>query len=167
MSDLATGLTRVLGEQTELVRNLVAILQADQQRIIRHDVEALEKSNAEKEELVLRLQSAEAARRQLTERLGTELGLAPEDQRVSSMCPLLGAPGAELERAAGTLRAVVGSLAELVALSRGFLEQSILGIRSVLALLLSLRAPEPQGYDASGRFAVAREQEPVSIRREV
>jgi flagellar biosynthesis/type III secretory pathway chaperone len=167
MSEVTQALVRVLGEQTELVRSLVAILQADQKRIISHEIEALERSNGEKEELVLRLQGAEAARRQLTERLGHSLGLGPEDHRVSCMCPLLGADGAELERAAVTLRAVVGSLAELVALSRGFLEQSILGIRSVLALLMTLRTPEPATYDASGRFAKAREQQPVSVRREV
>jgi flagellar biosynthesis/type III secretory pathway chaperone len=148
MSEVTQALVRVLGEQTELVRSLVAILQADQKRIISHEIEALERSNGEKEELVLRL-------------------LGPEDHRVSCMCPLLGADGAELERAAVTLRAVVGSLAELVALSRGFLEQSILGIRSVLALLMTLRTPEPATYDASGRFAKAREQQPVSVRREV
>jgi len=167
MTDATIALVRVLGEETELVRSLVGILQIDQKRIIEHDIEALERSNTEKEELVLRLQGAEAARRQLTERLGTSLGLAPEDHRVSCMCPLLGEHGAELERAAGTLRAVVGSLAELVALSRGFLEQSILGIRSVLALLLTLRTPEPATYDANGRFAAPRDQQPVSVRREV
>jgi len=167
MTEVATALIRVLGEETDLVRALVGILQADQKRIIQHDIEALEQSNTEKEELVLRLQGVEADRRQLTERLGAALGLAAEDQRVSRMCPLLGDQGAELENAASRLRAVVGSLAELVALSRGFLEQSILGIRSVLALLFSLRAPEPQTYDASGRFAPPREQASVSVRRQV
>jgi len=167
MTEVATALIRVLGEETDLVRALVGILQADQKRIIQHDIEALEQSNTEKEELVLRLQGVEADRRQLTERLGAALGLAAEDQRVSRMCPLLGDQGAELENAASRLRAVVGSLAELVALSRGFLEQSILGIRSVLALLFSLRAPAPQPSDARGRFAPPREQASVSVRRQV
>jgi hypothetical protein len=85
---------------------------------------------------------------------------------VSRICPLLGAEGAALRASADRLRAVVAGLAELIAISRGFLEQSILGVRSLLALIHSLRAPEPGTYDFHGRLASAPDPGAVALRRE-
>ena len=62
---------------------------------------------------------------------------------------------------------MLSSLQELVAVGRGFLEQSILGIRSLLSLIHSLRTPEPQTYDASGRFERRDDAEAIAVRREV
>ena len=50
--------------------------------------------------------------------------------RVSRICPLLGAEGVPLRSAAERLRALIASLNDLIALSRGFVEQSVLGVRS-------------------------------------
>jgi len=63
---------------------------------------------------------------------------------------------------------VLAGLRELVAVGRGFLEQSIVGIRGLLALIQSLRAPEAaHTYDGSGRIAAAQSAPPVAVRREV
>jgi flagellar biosynthesis/type III secretory pathway chaperone len=160
-------LISVLDQETQLVKRLVEVLQADQQRVVKQDIAGLETSNREKEGLVLRLQVAEQTRRQLTERTGSALGLAAEDLRVSKICPLLGPEGAQLENAAEKLRAVAGGLAELVAVSRGFLEQSILGIRGMLSLIQSLRTPAPDTYDATGHITQPRRTDALAVRRQV
>jgi flagellar biosynthesis/type III secretory pathway chaperone len=160
-------LISVLEQETQLVKRLVEVLQADQQRVVKQDIAGLETSNREKEGLVLRLQATEQSRRQLTERLGTSLGLAADELRVSKICPLLGPEGVQLENAADKLRAVAGGLAELVAVSRGFLEQSILGIRGMLSLIQSLRTPAPDTYDANGHMTQPRQTEALAVRRQV
>ena len=167
MTASARELVHVLDQETDILKGLLGLLQSDQQRIIEHDVAGLEKSNALKEEQVLRFQALEHTRTQLIERIGRELGLASEDVRVSKICPLLDADGDRLRAAAERLRAVVSSLGELIAISRGFLEQSILGVRSLLGLIHALRAPEPSTYDASGRMRAAPDPGALSVRREV
>ncbi len=163
----AAALVAVLEEQTRLARELVEILQADQQRILRQEIAALEASNSAKEALALRMHAAEQTRRRATEALAAQLGLpGGPDARVTALVAELGSDGRALERAAENLRAVVGSLRELVALSRGFLEQSILGIRGLLQLLHSLRAPQPPTYDALGRMAAQSDPGAVAVRRE-
>jgi flagellar biosynthesis/type III secretory pathway chaperone len=167
VSAQARELVEVLDRETELVKQLVEILQEDQQRIIRHDVAGLERANLLKEERVLQFQSLEHLRARLVEGLGRELGLSPDEARVSRICPLLGAEGAALRASADRLRALVAGLGELIAVSRGFLEQSILGVRSLLSLIHSLRTPEPGTYDARGRMVAAPDPGAVSLRREV
>ena len=133
---LARALVSALEEQTRLARELVEILQADQQRILRQEIAALEASSTAKELLALRMHAAEQTRRGATAALARELGLAEgADTRVALLVSRLGPDGNALERAAENLRAVVGSLRELIAVSRGFLEQSIVGIRGLLQLL--------------------------------
>jgi flagellar biosynthesis/type III secretory pathway chaperone len=163
----ASELALVLEREAKIVRELLEILQLDQQRIVRHDVEGLEASNLAKEELVLAFQGLEQARQELTARLGRELGLAADEVRVSRLCPLLGAEGEPLREAAERLRALVASLGELLALSRGFVEQSILGVRTLLGLIQSLRTPEPAGYDAAGRLLARNDPGALALRREV
>ncbi len=167
MRALVSELVAVLEQESELVKELVEILQADQKRIIKQDIEGLENSNQSKEGRVLRFQALEESRLALTQRLGEALGLGTDEMRVSIICPRLGPEGRALEQAAEKLRALVGSLNELVAVSRGFLEQSILGIRGLLCLIQSLRTPEPQTYDASGRFEPIAVPDAMAVRREV
>jgi flagellar biosynthesis/type III secretory pathway chaperone len=167
MKPVITELIAVLENESLLVKELVQLLQDDQQRIIKHDIEALEDSNRRKEALVLRFQSLEGSRLGLTQELGASLGLAREDMRISNICPLLGPEGQELEDAAEKLRALVGSLQELVAVGRGFLEQSILGIRSLLGLIQSLRTPDPQTYSSKGRLEQNLQSQASMVRREV
>lgn len=167
MSALVDELVLVLEQQTDGTSQLVTALQEDQQRIIKHDIPGLEASNLLKQQLVLELQVLEQSRREITASLGQRLGLAPDDVRVSTLCPALGPDGERLERAAERLRAVIGSLQELVAVGRGFLEQSILGIRSLLSLIHSLRTGHPQTYDASGRLTPVPETGAIAVRREV
>ena len=59
-----------------------------------------------------------------------------------------------------------GGFTELIAVSRGFLEQSILGVRGLLSLFQSLRTPSPDTYDATGRVHAAGEAAPMTFRRE-
>ncbi|MFQ5513751.1 MAG: flagellar protein FlgN [Myxococcota bacterium] len=167
MSPSIQPLIAVLDQETSLLKELVELLQGDQQRIIRQDVEALEESNRHKEAVVLRFQKLERSRLSLTQELGVALGLASEDMRISRICPLLGPQGRELQAAAEKLRALVGSFQELVVIGRGFLEQSIVGIRGLLALIQSLRTPQPQTYGATGRFEPTGESQAVAVRREV
>ena len=162
-----TSLVEVIREETGLARSLVEALQEDQRRIQAADVEGLEKSNGEKETLVVRFERLEQTRSEAILRLATELGL-PEDQiSVSALCDRLGTESEELRESADRLRAVIGSLKELVEIGRGFLEQSILGIRNLLSLIQSMRTPESPSYDASGRFAPARSGAGAVVRREV
>ena len=167
MRSAVQELITVLGQETAIAKELVEQLQKDQQSIIKQDIPAIEESNLRKEELVLRFQALEGARGGLSERLASALDLQPDEARVSMICPRLGPDGDALEAAAEKLRAVIGSMAELVAVSRGFLEQSILGIRSLLALIQSLRTPEPQTYGASGRIDLSPDPQAVAVRREV
>ena len=111
----------VLEQETLLVKQLVLALQEDQERIIKQDVEGLEGSNRHKEERVVRFQALEQVRQSLTEQIGQRLGLQTDELRVAQISPLLGENGVGLEEAADKLRAVVASLGELVAVSRGFL----------------------------------------------
>jgi flagellar biosynthesis/type III secretory pathway chaperone len=163
---LVDELVGVLEQQTAAARDLLEVLQADQQRIVRHDIPGLEESNRRKEEIALGFQALERSRRELSRRLGVELGLAPDDVRVSALVPRLGGDGERLQASAEKLRAVVGSLQELVAVGRGFLEQSVLGIRSLLALIQSLRSGRPGTYDSSGRIVAPPPIEAVALRRE-
>lgn len=155
-----------LEQETSLVKELVLALQEDQQRIIKQDVEGLEASNLHKEERVVRFQALENVRQGLTARIGQRLGLQPEEVRVSRISPLLGEQATGLEEAADKLRAVVASLGELVAVSRGFLEQSILGIRGLLSLIQSMRTPEPGTYNAAGRYEQTASPGALTVRRE-
>ena len=167
MNVFVSELISILEQQTATAKELVEALQEDQTRIIKHDIEGLEASNLQKEQIVLGFQALEQSRSQITASLGERLGLASEEVRVSTICPLLGADGEPLERTAEKLRAVIGSLQELIAVGHGFLEQSILGIRSLLSLIHSLRTGKPQTYDASGRLAPTHHSEAVAVRREV
>jgi len=167
MKPVIAELIGVLENESLLVKELVQLLQDDQQRIIKHDVDALENSNRRKEALVLRFQSLEGSRLGLTQELGASLGLGNDDMRISSICPLLDPEDQELENAAEKLRALVGSLQELVAVGRGFLEQSILGIRSLLGLIQSLRTPDPQTYTSKGQFEQSLQTQTPMVRREV
>ncbi len=167
MSAEVAELVRVLEQETKLARELVETLQADQRRIIDQDVEGLEESNRAKEALVLRFEALEQSRRELTGRVAAMLGLPADQARVSAFCDRLGAHADPLQQAAENLRAVIASLKELVDVGRGFLEQSILGIRGLLSLIQSLRTPGPQTYDATGRFAAPETSPPVTVRREV
>jgi flagellar biosynthesis/type III secretory pathway chaperone len=162
----AAELVAVLGQQTRLASELLEILQLDQGRIVRHDVDGLESSNRAKEELVLRFQLLEQARAELVDRLGRELGLPADELRVSRICALLGADGEALRAAAERLRALLASLRELLAVSRGFLEQSVQGVRALLGLIASLRAPEPATYDAAGRMRAHADPGALALRRE-
>jgi len=162
----AAELVAVLSREAQLAAELLEILQLDQQRIVRHDVEGLEASNRAKEELVLGFQALEQTRLALTGRIGRELGLHADELRVSRICPLLGAQGESLRTAAERLRALVASLGELLAVSRGFVEQSVLGVRTLLGLIHSLRTPEPSAYDATGRMLPGADPGAVALRRE-
>ncbi|MEE8558738.1 MAG: flagellar protein FlgN [Myxococcota bacterium] len=167
MRPALTSLVEVIREETGLARSLVEALQEDQRRIQAADVEGLEKSNGKKETLVVRFERLEQTRSKAILRLATELGL-PEDQiSVSALCDRLGTESEELRESADRLRAVIGSLKELVEIGRGFLEQSILGIRNLLSLIQSMRTPESPSYDASGRFAPASSGAGAVVRREV
>ncbi len=165
MTELAQ-LIEVLNQETGLARALVETLQADQRRIIDQDVDGLEKSNREKEMVVLRFAALEQARHELTTQIAGQLGVPSDQAPVSVFCERLGSEGHALAQAAEDLRAVIGSLKELVEVGRGFLEQSILGIRGLLSLIQSLRTPGPQTYDETGRFSVSESSAPVSVRRE-
>lgn len=167
MTPPISELVAVLDREGSLIKELIDVLQRDQKRIIQQDVDALEESNRSKEALVLRFQVLEDSRAVLTQQLGAQLGLAADDVRVSKICPLLGPQGQALQDAAAKLRALIESLQELLAIGRGFLEQSILGIRGLLGLIQSLRTGEPQTYDAAGRFQPLAEPEAMTIRREV
>ena len=116
---------------------------------------------------MIRFQALERARLELTHQIGTQVGLSPQEIRISNLVPLLGPEGQALEQAAEKLRALVGTFQELVAVGRGFLEQSILGIRSLLALIQSLRSPEPQIYGPDGQYQQGSSSEPVAVRREI
>jgi hypothetical protein len=163
----ASELIAVLLREARLASELVEALQLDQQRIVKHDIEGLEASNRAKEELVLTFQVLEQNRLELTARLGLELGIPPDDVRVSRICPLLGAEGVPLRNAAERLRALIASLGDLIALSRGFVEQSVLGVRTLLGLIQSLRTPEPSTYDFSGRIQAGADPGALALRREV
>lgn len=167
MREAVLGIIAVIERETDLVKQLVEVLQEDQQRVIRQDVDGLEQSKKTKEELTLRLQAEEQSRQELTRRIGESLGIPVDEVRVSKICPLLGPEGEELEAAAEKLRSVVGGLSELVAVSRGFLEQSILGIRGLLTLIQSLRMPNPGAYDATGRVPPTAEPAGMAVRREI
>lgn len=167
MTATTLELVEVLEQETVLVRELVQALQQDQQRILQQDIEGLEASNLHKEGCVVRFQALEQLRQRLTERIGQQLDLPADDVRVSRISPLLGKEGRLLEDAADKLRAVVASLGELVAVSCGFLEQSILGIRGLLSLIHSMRTPEPGTYNASGRFEQPTQTAALAVRREV
>ena len=157
----------ILEQETSLVKELVLALQEDQQRIIQQDVQGLEASNLHKEARVVRFQALERVRQGVTERIGRRLGLPQEEVRVSRICLLLGEDGEGLEDAADKLRAVVASLGELVAVSRGFLEQSILGIRGLLSLIQSMRIPDPGTYNSAGRYEHSAPPGAMTVRREV
>ncbi len=157
----------ILEQETSLVKELVAALQEDQQRIIKQDVEGLETSNLHKEKRVVRFQALEQVRRGLTDRIGQRLGLQPEEVRVSRISPLIGEDGEGLEEAADKLRAVVASLGELVAVSRGFIEQSILGIHDLLSLIQSMRTPDPGTYNSAGRYEYSASPGAMTVRRQV
>ena len=100
------------------------------------DVAALEQSNRDKEAVVLRFETLEQARRELTNRVAARLGVPPDQARVSTFCERLGAQGASLQEAAENLRAVIGSLKELVDVGRGMLVASV-GSATALELGLS------------------------------
>ncbi len=155
-----------LTEETELARKLVEALQEDKPRIIQHDTQALEKSNLQKEELVVRLHSVERSRQDACLRLARDLNLPPEEASVAILCERLGTAGKPIEEAADRLRAVIASLRDLVAVSHGFLEQSILGIRGLISLIASFRAREAATYDASGRLAPDDGSHTVTLRQE-
>jgi len=163
----ASELIAVLLREARLASELVEALQADQQRIVKHDIEGLEASNRAKEELVLTFQVLEQNRLELTARLGDELGIPADEVRVSRICPLLGAEGVPLRNAAERLRALIASLGDLIALSRGFVEQSVLGVRTLLGLIQSLRTPEPSTYDFAGRIQPGTDPGALAVRREV
>ena len=163
----ASELVNVLGREAKIAHELLEILQLDQQRIVRHDVEGLELSNRAKEELVLGFQALDQVRVELSARLGRELGLPADEIRVSRLCPLLGAEGEILRGAAERLRALLASLRELLAVSRGFVEQSVQGVRTLLGLIQSLRTPEPSAYDATGRMIAHADPGALALRREV
>lgn len=161
-------LVQILDDETALCLDLVGELQADQTRVLQQDVAGLEASTARKEQMVLRLQLLEQSRRPTSEKLGHNLELVPAEVCVSALCERLGSDGIELEQAAERLRAVLAGLRELVAVGRGFLEQSIVGIRGLLALIQSLRAPESaHTYDPSGRIATVESTPAIAVRREV
>ncbi len=166
MSPDVVALVDVLREETKLARELVEALQEDQRRILDQDIQGLEESNRGKESMVLRFQSLEQGRREAIGRLAQRLEVAPEEARVSVLSQRLGSEGTALQDAAESLRAVLGSLKELVEVGRGFLEQSILGIRGLLSLIQSLRGPAVQTYDATGRFAGAGGSASVVVRKE-
>jgi flagellar biosynthesis/type III secretory pathway chaperone len=161
------ALVNVLVEETKLARELVETLQEDQRRILDQDISGLEESNGGKETLVLRFESLEQARSEATLQLASRLGLNPQEASLSRLLERLGPEGEELRDAAERLRALIGSLKELVEVGRGFLEQSILGIRGLLSLIQSLRTPATQTYDASGHLAVPENPASVVVRREV
>jgi len=77
-------------------QGLVEALQADQQRIVKHDIEELEASNRAKEELVLTFQVLEQNRLELTARLGHELGIPADEVRVSRALYTDGIPDPDL-----------------------------------------------------------------------
>jgi flagellar biosynthesis/type III secretory pathway chaperone len=167
VSGRSAELLALLQQQAGVCRELVELLQGDRELVVRHQIAALERSNERKQALVLQLQALEHSRQQRAEALALALELPAREARVSALVPRLGAEGPALEAAAANLRALVASLRELVAISHGFLEQSILGIRSILALLGSLREPPPAAtYDASGRLASAADAGAIALRRE-
>jgi flagellar biosynthesis/type III secretory pathway chaperone len=165
-ADIA-ALVDVLREETKLARELVETLQEDQRRILEQDIPGLEQSNGGKETLVIRFESLEQARRDATGQLAARLGLSPEEASLSVLCERLGPEARHLQEAAESLRAVIGSLKELVEIGRGFLEQSIVGIRGLLSLIQSLRTPATHTYDARGRSAAPESSASVVVRREV
>ena len=166
MSAPLEQLVRLLDEQTDLARKLVEALQADQQLIIRHDVTALEHSNRHKEELVMRLHSTERRRQDSALCLCRDLGLTGE-ATVARLREHLGAEGQALSDAADRLRAVVAGLRELVAVSHGCLEQSILGIRGLIGLIAAVRAQESGTYNAAGCIASGTQPPSLALRQQV
>jgi len=167
MTSQLRPIVALLDQQTELAKSLVEQLQQDHQLIIAHDTEALEQSNRRKEELVVRLHAAERQRQEHCLLLARELGISAEEAVVSRLSQHLGRDGTLLIEAADRLRAVVTSLRELVAVSHGFLEQSIVGIRGLISLIATFRAREQGTYDASGRLAAGTTNEAVALRQEV
>lgn len=166
MSARVQQIAGMLAQQTELAHQLVTALQEDQQRIIRHDTAGLEQSNHHKEALVVRLHAVERERQEACAELARELGLAPDEAIVARLAERLGSQGQPLVEAADRLRAVIHGLRELVAVSHGFLEQSILGIRGLIGLIAAARAREAGTYDASGRIATDPTTGPVAVRQE-
>ena len=79
MRPLVEQLIDVLERETTLAKELVEALQRDQQLVIEHDVAALEQSNLDKEDHVLRFQSFETT--------STTSSTSSSDRLVTA-CPL-------------------------------------------------------------------------------
>ena len=137
----ASELVNVLGREAKIAHELLEILQLDQQRIVRHDVEGLELSNRAKEELVLGFQALDQVRVELSARLGRELGLPADEIRVSRLCPLLIGSFAIAWSFAGTAVRRLDPMEPARALGSLVIAASLLAYLSVLLSMFFLTLP--------------------------
>lgn len=143
-------LGRVLRAEAAQVRELLPLLEREEQALLRGDAPAVAELAAEKAALAQALAGLERARRDVTARLAATL---PVPARATTLAALLRVlPGASpaLRALAGELRGLVAGVAQANR-RNGLLAERGLGLfRGLLAELQATMAPPPT-YAASGR----------------
>ncbi|RJO67170.1 MAG: flagellar protein FlgN [Myxococcales bacterium] len=133
---LGLELKVVLDQEAGLLKALVEAMHEERELLVRFQPNQLVELNKRKELLVLQHSYLEQGRRELTRKLGRELGLDSDGAGLAAIAEKLdGQLGRDLQNLKSTLSALVDAVTELNSLNKQLIEFSIRSVKGSVAFL--------------------------------
>ena len=139
MDFMINQLLRLLGQERELYRSMLTVIDKESKAAVRSDLNALTKAGEEKENILVKLRSIEEKRIRLVREMADVLGHPPRDFTLTMMSQLVGEPLAGRLSQAGTdLSTVLNTVKDANHRNKQLFEHSLELLRGSFNLLSEL-----------------------------
>ncbi len=146
-----SDLSDLLGEELDLYRSLLSLLQKERRTVVDCSIEDLIQINKKKENLVLKMRILEQSRQALLEKIAEAIGIPPEALTLSVLEERLEEPLAnQLSTLRSKLRAILQSIREANEENRVFLQHSVDFVKGSLDLIRHLTLTSPTYMPTGG-----------------
>jgi flagellar biosynthesis/type III secretory pathway chaperone len=101
----------VIGEESEIYRSMLTVIDKESSATVRSDLVALTTAREEKEDILVKLELIEDQRRRVVNEIADALGYPPEDCTITKISQLMGEPfGGRLSQAGAELLTVLNTV---------------------------------------------------------
>ena len=140
-------LLRILERETELYRSMVAVIDKESNAAVRSDLNALSKSEAEKENMLVKIRQIEEERIRLVREIAETLGYPPRGFTITMIAELVGEPfTGRLSQAGTNLLTVLNTVKDANHRNKQLFEHSLELLRNSFNLLNELTGSDMVYY---------------------